>query len=130
LSIKNAKAKGNRNEYKSRDMYIERGFEVQRAAGSLGMFDLIALSTYVIHLVQVKSNHLPSPAERKLIENHHLILGSNPKDAEAIYYMAVIHVWKDHARQPIIYDWEPDAGKWANRETGKHLVERKVRSKA
>lgn len=61
----NSKRKGARSEWKIRDIYEKGGWYVVKAGGSLGLFDLVCLHPdYGTHLVQVKTNRSPSPAER------------------------------------------------------------------
>lgn len=73
------KDKGARREREARDLLIEEGYIVQKAGGSLGMFDLIAtpcdencvrdgLGNYLMRYVQCKSNHWPGPSERGVME--------------------------------------------------------------
>ena len=53
--------RGQRAEWKARDLLKERRYHtVIRAAGSKGPFDLIALSTDRIALVQVKRGKIPT----------------------------------------------------------------------
>jgi hypothetical protein len=44
------------------------GYHTTHAAGSLGMFDVIAINAQGIRLVQVKSNRDASPQEREAIQ--------------------------------------------------------------
>lgn len=64
----NRKAKGSRNEGRSRDLLKAQGFEVLKAGGSLGVFDLVGISPREVLLVQVKSNAWPPSREIKAIE--------------------------------------------------------------
>ena len=59
----NAKAKGNRSEYKVRDHYEKQGAYVIRAGGSFGLWDLLAIHPDRSYLIQVKTNRNPSRAE-------------------------------------------------------------------
>ena len=74
-----AKAKGSRREREVRDLLREQGYEVTRAGGSLGMFDLVATpvsedclkdacGNYLVRYIQVKSNRWPPVAERRRME--------------------------------------------------------------
>jgi Holliday junction resolvase len=58
-----SKRKGTRNEHRSKKLLEAQGFAVTRAAGSLGLFDLVAIGATKILLVQVKSNRFPGRAE-------------------------------------------------------------------
>jgi Holliday junction resolvase len=62
-----SKRKGTRNEHKAmRDLEAD-GFYTIRAAGSFGMFDIIAINALGIRLIQVKTNYDASPVEREAI---------------------------------------------------------------
>lgn len=63
MTVRNRKAKGNRAEYKARNMLELQGYKCSRAAGSLGVFDLIAVSGGRILFIQVKSNRPPGREE-------------------------------------------------------------------
>lgn len=56
-------AKGRRNEWRSRDMLESLGYDVVRAAGSRGRWDLVAISPTEVVLVQVKTERWPSRTE-------------------------------------------------------------------
>jgi hypothetical protein len=86
----NAKAKGTRNEHRSKRLLEASGYCVTRAAGSLGAWDLIAVSATDFALIQVKSNRPPSPAEREA-----LALFPCPQNCKRL-----IHVWVDRQRVP------------------------------
>lgn len=55
----NAKRKGTKNERRSKVLLESTGYAVTRAAASLGMWDLVAVSATDFCLVQVKSNRPP-----------------------------------------------------------------------
>lgn len=85
-----SKAKGSRRERQVRDLLREQGYEVVRAGGSLGMFDLVATPTdpdcvrdaaglYLVRYIQVKSNQWPPPAERGRMEKT-VILGPHARE--------------------------------------------------
>jgi Holliday junction resolvase-like predicted endonuclease len=62
----NTNAKGARAERRAREALAARGFLVTRAAGSLGLWDLIALhENGAVLCVQVKCNRGPRAGERK-----------------------------------------------------------------
>lgn len=61
----NAKRKGNRNERRTRDWYLDKGATyVVKAGGSLGLYDLVVFWVHHVDFVQVKTNRWPSPRER------------------------------------------------------------------
>lgn len=86
----NRKQKGNRNESKSRALLEGQGYAVTRAAASLGVFDLIAISRRDVVLVQCKSNRWPSSVELEAIRAFQC-----PGNARKL-----IHRWRDGARAP------------------------------
>jgi Holliday junction resolvase-like predicted endonuclease len=86
----NAKAKGNRAEYKSIALLEAAGYRCTRAAASLGVFDLVAIGQDDVVLVQVKSNRGPSGKEMEAIK-------AFPCPANARKF---IHVWKDRQKVP------------------------------
>ena len=65
------KAKGSRRERHVRDVLLDTGWAVTRAAGSMGLWDLVAIRRNVapdeylpfVRLVQVKSNRWPKRPE-------------------------------------------------------------------
>ena len=89
----NAKRKGSRNEHKAIRILQAAGYHCTRAAGSLGLFDIVAISNQGIRLVQVKSNRNASPAEREAIEDFKGI----PENASK-----KIWIFEDYARNPVI----------------------------
>jgi Holliday junction resolvase len=60
----NAKAKGARAERRARAILEARGWTVIRAGGSLGPFDLVAVSRSGLRLLQIKCNRGPGRRER------------------------------------------------------------------
>lgn len=59
MTLKNPKAKGSRLEREYRHKLEADGWWVIRAGGSLGLFDLVALSKTKIRLISVKPNIMP-----------------------------------------------------------------------
>jgi len=101
VALKNAKAKGTRNEHKSRDLLAAQGYYVIRAAGSLGLWDLVAFNTtyphtagHPVRLVQVKTNRPPSKTEVNAMAG--LVL--------PWFVSKQIHVWHDSVRDPKIIE--------------------------
>lgn len=90
--LRNAKAKGNRREAQSRQLLEQAGYNVTRAAGSLGAWDLVAIGSADVLLVQVKSNRPPRPAERAELRAFRC-----PRNCRR-----VIHVWRDRSPFPVI----------------------------
>ena len=87
----NKYAKGRKNEYRTMRVLESLGYVCIRAAGSHSPFDIVALSSSDVVLVQCKSNEWPSPAE---IER--MLLVQVPVGVRKI-----IHRWDDHARLPM-----------------------------
>lgn len=86
----NAKAKGTRNEHRSRALLEAQGYAVTRAASSLGLWDLVGVSQADCILVQAKSNRWPSRAERTRLLAFPCPTGT----------VKVLHRWRDGERQP------------------------------
>jgi len=84
----NCKAKGSRNERKSIAFLEAHGYRCTRAAASLGVFDMIAISATEVLLIQCKSNDWPGSVEIEAIKQF-----SAPPNARKL-----IHRWRD--RQP------------------------------
>lgn len=63
--------KGDRYEYKTRDILVGEGYHVTRSAGSLGMFDFIAIppDNRPLRLIQVKS--FKPNKEKKRLKPYH-----------------------------------------------------------
>lgn len=100
-ALKNPKAKGSRNERKSRDLLLGKVDQTQsclhviKAGGSLGCFDLVGLGRDIIYLVQVKSNKWPGKAEMDRIRE--AVGKLDPK-----VYRVELHRWDDYVREPYI----------------------------
>ena len=90
----NAKAKGTRNEHRSRAILEVAGYRVTRAAGSLGEWDLIAVGSQDIVLCQVKSRDWPGEIERRALAEFPV-----PPNARKI-----LHRWRDRQRQPDVLE--------------------------
>jgi len=88
--VKNTKAKGSRNELKSKALLESVGFDVTKSGGSLGTWDLIALGPIGGFVVQVKSNRRPGALELEAIREAQV-----PPN-----FMKLIHVWKDGSKWP------------------------------
>ncbi len=86
----NAKAKGTRNEHRSRNILEAAGYRVTRAAGSMGEWDLVAISSADVVLVQVKTRDWPGTAEMETLANF-----PAPPNARKL-----VHRWRDRQRAP------------------------------
>ena len=87
---RNNKRKGQRNEYRTMRYYQAMGGWCVRASGSFGLFDVLAFLPDSVHLVQVKSNRWPSPAEREKISQF----------VSPFYARKIILRWDDRSRIP------------------------------
>jgi hypothetical protein len=85
-------SKGRRREYQTIDWLQERGFECVRAAGSKGVFDIVAFSFATVLLVQVKCNRKPSGDE--LLD---MLAVPAPENARRLVF-----VWTDGIARPKI----------------------------
>lgn len=86
----NTAAKGRRNEQKTMDLLESLGFEVTSSRASKGVFDVWAVSSTEVVLVQVKSNEWPRSIEMEQIQSHPC-----PPNGRKL-----IHRWRDRARLP------------------------------
>jgi hypothetical protein len=94
VTLRNAKAKGTRNEHRSRLLLEAAGYRVTRAAASLGEWDLIGISSQDLVLVQVKTRDWPGELERR-------ILAEFPAPPNA---RKLLHRWRDRQRQPDVQE--------------------------
>lgn len=88
--IKNPKAKGARNERRSMALLSAAGYAVTKSGGSLGCWDLIAIGSTDVILVQVKSNCWPGSVECETLRNFNA-----PENCKKL-----LHKWRDNARLP------------------------------
>lgn len=102
--LKNAKEKGARQELRCKHYLELNGYRATKAGGSLGEWDIIAISRHMTLLCQVKSNIWPNPAERKKLEEFETPWGMYKT------------MWRydNHARKPRIKIWVNPEGpfKW------------------
>jgi Archaeal holliday junction resolvase (hjc) len=88
-----SKRKGSRNEHKAMKILQAAGYHTTRAAGSFGMFDVIAINAQGLRLIQVKTNRDASPVEREGIA---LFDGLPPNASKEVW------IFRDYAKEPII----------------------------
>lgn len=86
----NTKAKGARNERRSRQLLEAEGYACTRAAASLGVFDIIGIGGRDVVLVQVKSNAWPGTVEVEAMQEF-------PAPANA---RKLVHRWRDRQGTP------------------------------
>ena len=94
----NTNAKGARLERRTRDRLELVQYQVTRAGGSLGAWDLIAIGALDVLLVQVKANIWPGPLEREKMER----FPQPPCVQKQIWR------WDDRVREPRIKVLTPD----------------------
>ena len=92
--MKNAKRKGSRQEHRSMALLETMGYRCTRSAASLGEWDVVAIGTSDVLLVQVKSNRMPGTLERYALQEFVVPAGVRKQ----------IHVWKDRARLPEVHE--------------------------
>jgi hypothetical protein len=90
MSVKNRKAKGSRNERRTRDLLETAGYQCTKAGGSLGAWDVIGIGSNDFVLVQVKSNDWPGSTEMETLRN--FTVPPNTK--------RLVHRWRDRQRMP------------------------------
>jgi Holliday junction resolvase len=88
----NAKRKGTKNEHKAIKFLEASGYSCTRSAGSLGIFDIVAIGVMGIRLVQVKTNRDAPLYEREQIKMFLVPTGVTKE----------IWIYKDYSRAPII----------------------------
>ena len=66
-SIMNAKRKGSRNEHRSIRLLAAAGYACCRSAASLGAWDIVAIGSTDIALVQVKTRDWPGATEMETL---------------------------------------------------------------
>ena len=86
----NTKAKGSRNERKSKALLESAGYSVTKAGASLGVWDLIGIGSTDFVLVQTKSNDWPGSVEMETLKN--FICPPNCR--------RLVHRWRDRKRMP------------------------------
>jgi hypothetical protein len=86
----NAKRKGTRNEHRSMQLLEAAGYACTRAAASLGAWDIIAISSRDIVLVQCKTRDWPGSAEMEILKNFPV-----PPSCRKL-----VHRWRDRQRMP------------------------------
>jgi Holliday junction resolvase len=86
----NAKRKGSKQEHRSIKLLESMGYACTRAAASLGVFDIVAISPVDVILVQVKSNRWPDSAEMEQMK-----LFRAPPNCRKM-----IHRYRDRVRLP------------------------------
>lgn len=93
----NAKAKGTRNEHRSRLLLEAAGYAVTRAAASLGAWDLVGIGSTDVVLVQVKTRDWPGAVEMEALQ-----VFPAPPNARKL-----VHRWRDHQRLPDVRELSP-----------------------
>ncbi len=86
----NAKAKGTRNEHRSKAILEAAGYAVTRAGASLGVWDLIGIGSTDVALVQVKTRDWPGAVEMETLRDF-----VAPPNARKL-----VHRWRDRQRVP------------------------------
>lgn len=90
----NAKAKGTRNEHRSRLVLEAAGYRVTRAAASLGEWDLIGVGSADVVLVQVKTRDWPGELERRALADF-----PAPPNCRKL-----LHRWRDRQHLPDVME--------------------------
>ena len=86
----NCKRKGTKNEHRSMAVLESSGYLCTRSAASLGAWDLVAISSKDILLVQCKTNRWPSAIELEAMENF-----PAPPNCRKL-----VHRWRPRKRLP------------------------------
>ena len=94
MTLKNAKAKGTRNEHRSMAVLEAAGYRCTRSAASLGEWDIIGLGTTDVVLCQVKSRDWSGTTERRILEDFRV-----PPRVRKL-----LHRWRDRQRLPDVQE--------------------------
>ncbi len=86
----NAKAKGTRNEHRSKALLEAAGYRVTRAAASLGEWDLVAIGSADFVLCQVKTRDFPGVVETETLRSF-----PAPPNCRKL-----VHRWRHRERLP------------------------------
>jgi Holliday junction resolvase len=86
----NSKAKGNRNERRTMALLEAAGYQCCRSAASLGAWDVVAVGSTDVVLVQVKSNDWPGSIEMQVLREF-----VTPPGVRRL-----VHRWRDRQRLP------------------------------
>ena len=92
--MRNAKAKGRRNEWRTMRLLESVGYRCTRSAASLGEWDVIGVGRTDFVLVQCKSNRPPGTLERRELEEF-----PAPPNTKKL-----LHIWHDRAREPVVVE--------------------------
>jgi Holliday junction resolvase len=68
MAIKNAKAKGNRQEHRTMAILEAAGYACTRSSASLGAWDVIGIGSADVVLVQCKSRDWPGTEEMETLQ--------------------------------------------------------------
>src|SRR5690242_6681435 len=90
----NSKRKGSRNEHRSMAILEAAGYRCTRSAASLGEWDIVALGSVDVVLVQVKTRDWPGAMERRVLEDFRVPVGVRK----------LIHRWRDRQRLPDVQE--------------------------
>ncbi len=90
----NAKAKGNRNEWRTIRLLEVAGYACTRSAASLGAWDVIGIGRTDVVLVQVKSSEWPRSAEMETLRN--FVCPPNCRK--------LVHRWRKYQSMPDVRD--------------------------
>jgi hypothetical protein len=85
-----AKRKGTRNEHRTMALLEAAGYSCTRAAGSLGLFDVVGIGSVDIVLVQVKTRDWPGSVEMERLKGFPC-----PPNCRRL-----VHRWRDRVRMP------------------------------
>lgn len=90
MSLKNAKAKGSKNERRSIAILEAAGYQCMKAGGSLGVWDICGIGSQDFVLVQVKSRDYPGTVEMEILKEFRV-----PPNCRKL-----VHRWLDYKKLP------------------------------
>lgn len=91
----NAKGKGTRNEHRSIRLLESVGYRCTRAAASLGAWDVIAVGTSDVVLLQVKTRDWPGTVEMETLK----LFPAPP------FVRKLVHRWRHRQRLPDVREF-------------------------
>lgn len=86
----NSKAKGSRNERRSIEIFEAAGYQCTKSGGSLGAWDVIAISPTDFIVCQVKTSSWPGSVEMETLLEFRV-----PSNCKKL-----VHRWRPYQRKP------------------------------
>lgn len=98
-----SRQKGDRAERKTIAYLEARGYSCCRAAGSLGAWDVIAVGSLLVRLIQVTCNRRKGPADRATLASFVV---------PPAFVVCEMWMWTDRENHPVILRWSNQQRCW------------------